>query len=66
VNAKPQTLTQEEAYVARYLPGFSPREMWCSEFHEALDAVIRILESESPPVSGREAVEREMRRSHGR
>lgn len=62
---KPLTLVAEEAYVARYLPGFDVRSMPCSEFNDAMDALVEILEQESPPATGREAVEREMRRKHG-
>jgi hypothetical protein len=60
------TIIGEEAYLARHLPGFSPRDMYCSEFAEAMDELLRILESEAPVLSGRDRVEREMRRSHGR
>lgn len=60
------TLVAEEATLARYLPGFDVRNMPCSEFADAMDALVEILERESPPLSGREAVERDMRRSNGR
>jgi len=60
--SKPVTMIYEEALLAKHLPGFRPQEMYASEFSEALDALVEIMESEAPVTGSRDKVEREMRR----
>lgn len=57
------TMVEEEAWVARYLPGFgNPREMHADDFHYAMKAINTILSVEnSDPSDSRQFVERSAR-----
>lgn len=62
-DARPATLVGEETVMAKYLPGFNPRELYASEFDEAMQALYEMMENESVvPGDHRAFVEREVRR----
>ena len=58
----PVTLVYEEVLLARYVGGLDVRQMYCSEFADGIRSLGEILSNETPAMTPREAVEREMRR----
>ncbi len=56
------TLIHEETILARNAPGLCVRDLYCSEFRDAMRALADIMDTETPATSTREFVEREARR----
>lgn len=57
------TLVYEETLLSRHSPGLPVRDLYCSEFKDAMKSIADILSDESPATSPREWVDREARRS---